>query len=89
MDVFCTSKNSNPSWAGPDPWHVVYIGTSLEEELEAVGTFVRYEKPFEPFNRSYIPYALPHGIEKKVVRFYTADGWWFSIVKFQLIKKED
>jgi hypothetical protein len=82
MDVYCTSKNSNPSWNGPDPWHVVYIGTSLEEAIEAVETFTRYEKAFD---KRYVPSALPHKIEIKPVKFYTADGWWFSIVKFQLI----
>ncbi len=87
MDVYCTSKNSNPSWAGPDPWYVVYIGTSLEEAIEAVETFTRYEKPFDD---RYLPSALPRrGNEQEPIKFYTADGWWFSIVKIQLTKKED
>ena len=85
MDVYCTSKNSNPSLFGLDPTVVVYIGTSLEEAIASVGTVIRYEKPID---KSYIPSALPRRVEPKPVRFYTDNGWWYSIVKIQLFEQE-
>ncbi len=86
MDVYCTSKNSSPSWSGPDPYYIVYIGTSLQDAIDAVGIFTCYEKSVK---KEHIPSALPYGMEKEIVKFYTADGLWFSIVKIQLTNKED
>jgi hypothetical protein len=86
MDVFVTSKNTGPSW-NSDPLHVVYIGTSLDAAIEKVGDFVRYERDIEPVIQSSmygLPTAIPQDTEPRLVKYYGADGWWYSIVKIRL-----
>lgn len=87
MLVYCTSKNTGPSWS-IDPTHMLYLGTSFEEAEKAVGDFVQYrkeEKIFYHLNRIPELYsALPKNIEWRMVRWYTADGYWYSIVQFYL-----
>lgn len=86
MDVYFTSKNTGPSW-GSDPKHLVYVGTSLDEAMAAVGDFARYEKPW-PLNTMYpdIYSALPSDTEREMIKYYMADGWWYTVVmvKFEV-----
>ncbi len=85
MDVFCTSKNSGPSYVS-DSTYMLYLGTSLEEAIAAVGTFVKYERPITERDRklSVLTYLMP----REPIKYYMADGWWCSIVKIQLFESE-
>lgn len=85
MKVYCTTKNSGPSWAS-DPLFMVYLGISLEEAVITASTFHRYEKGERDFPKRFpeIYSALPNAINWEMIRFYTADGWWYSIVVFEL-----
>lgn len=83
LTVYCTTKNSGPSWHS-DPLHLVYIGNSFKLAEEAVGDFRRYEKeqhPQDPKSWS----ILPRTMDYQMVKYYMADGWWYSIVKFKLV----
>ena len=85
MRVYCTSKNTGPSWQ-LDPVYMVYLGTSFDEAIAAVEGFVKYETEKDRFPREFADAytALPRGIAITFVRFYAADGWWYSIVEFEL-----
>ncbi len=84
MDVYCTSRSTSSSEIS-EKSRLVYIGTSLNKAIEAVNPFTHYEKLFPG---GYLPSALPKGIKKEVIKYYPTNGWWFSIVKIQLIEKE-
>lgn len=78
MEIFLTSKNTGPSY-GPDPLHVLYVGDDYNKAVEAVGEFVRYEKEFKQIG-TYIPTAAPKDQVNRMVKYYMADGWWYTIV---------
>jgi hypothetical protein len=88
VEVFFTSKNTGPTWTGPDPISLCYIGTDLEKAIEAVGYFVRYE--VDDINDCYYTSypkscsALPRDHERELVKYYTADGWWYTIEKIYI-----
>lgn len=86
MQIYCVSKNTGPTWSGPDPVHMVYLGTSIKEAEEAVGTFTQYQKEKDrwPVNYLDIYTALPRGMEFEMIQYFMADGWWYSIVMFTL-----
>lgn len=85
MDIYVTSKNTGPSWT-LDPKHVLYIGTSLEEAESHIMTFARYERPFNPqaYYDEKLYSAIPENMDREMIKFYEADGWWCSIVKITL-----
>lgn len=85
MIVYATSKNSGPTWAGSDPVTLVYLGTSLEDAKKAVGDFAKYhrDKFIPAFSVSYS--AIPRSVvDREIIEYYMADGWWYTIVKFEL-----
>jgi hypothetical protein len=87
MEVFATSKNKGPTWSGLDPTTLVYLGTSFDEAELAVGGFSKYERDGAewPWVESEKIYAgLPREIDWEMVKWYMADGWWYSIVMFEL-----
>ena len=86
MEVYCTSKNSGPSY-GSDPVSLKYIGSSLDEAIEAVGNFARYETTFPVTVYPDMYSAIPSYLEREIVKFYLADGWWYSIVKITISEK--
>lgn len=89
MRVYCTSRNTGPSWSS-DPVHMVYLGTSVKEAEEAVGDFSKYQKEEFPNTQTMKSYcALPRHIEFEMIQFYMADGWWYSIVMFELNEGEN
>lgn len=85
MKVYCTSHNSGPSWHS-DSVYITYIGTSIEKAEEVIGDFIRYEKDKTefPINFPKIYSGLPKDIEWEMIAYYMADGWWYSIVMFEL-----
>lgn len=87
MEVFITSKNTGPSY-GHDPITMKYIGTSLDEAIAAVENFVRYETPLEDLTTEKthpeIYCVLPHHVEREYVKYYNADGWWYTIAKINV-----
>jgi hypothetical protein len=86
MELYVTSKNSGPTWSGPDPKYVEYIGTSLEEAVGAIPNVFQRQgtditgRTAEPEVWS----ALPRGMRQEMIQFYMADGWWYSIVKIEM-----
>jgi hypothetical protein len=82
MQVYATSKNTGPSYHG-DPIRLIYLGSDLQKARESVGTFARYQREF---NVSYpeLYSALPRDIDWEMVEYFMADGWWYSIVQFNL-----
>ena len=84
MDIYITSKNTGPTWTGPDPITMLYIGDDLEKAIEAVGDFVKYER--EPRNPDRTDYytAAPINSNPELVKYYMADGWWRSVVKIKV-----
>lgn len=90
MELFCVTKNSGPSWS-KDPLTLVYLGTSLEEAIETVGTFSHYEVDVDQwkFDRLYPDMftILPEKVAREFVKMYMADGWWISIVKMTFEEK--
>lgn len=87
MELFCTSKNTGPSW-GQDPLYMMYLGSSLEDARNAVEeAFRRYEVTPDKFPTRYpkIWSAIPANMDRDVVAFYSADGWWYSIVKISVV----
>lgn len=85
--IYATSKNTGPTWTGSDPVTLVYLGTSVEEAEVAVGNFTRYAKTEDkfPVNFLHIYSAIPRNyVEWELIQYYMADGWWYSIVRFQL-----
>lgn len=91
MKVYCTSKNSGPTWTGIDPVYLKYLGTSLDEAIVAVGDFVRYERQKDEFptQSQYLNIytALPREMSFILIKYFSADGWWYSIVEFELEDK--
>ncbi len=85
MRVYCTSKNSGPGYPSHGVY-MLYLGTSLKKAQEAVGGFSKYRKPeYELLKKGFKLYsALPGNMEWQMVRLYMADGWWYSIVAFEL-----
>jgi hypothetical protein len=83
MEVYCTTKNSGPSTVHED-YYMIYLGTDLKEAIEVVGDFQRYERGEKFFPKSQFFTALPYAIEFEMVRYYMADGWWYTVVKFEL-----
>lgn len=82
--IYCTSKNSGPTW-GKDPLLMLYLGTSVKDAEEAVGDFSRYQVEEDRFPRDPNYYtALSYNLEKEIIQFYMADGWWYSIFRFKL-----
>lgn len=85
MYVYCTSKNFGPE--SNIPPKVLYLGTSVKAAEEAVGDFEKYyrEEPEFPrrFPESYS--AIPRDVVHwEMIQYYSADGWWVSIVIFEL-----
>lgn len=89
MEVYFTSKNSGPSY-GYDPVTLDYVGTDLEKAIEAVGSFQKYEWNEYVIGTTYphIYTVLPEGTDFEFVKFYMADGWWYSVVKVNFEKQE-
>ena len=85
MRVYCTSKNRGPSWS-EDPITMLYLGTSEHEAKAAVGDFSKYEKAKEQFPRNFpnVYSAIPATMEREMIHYYMADGWWYSVVMFDL-----
>ena len=83
MKIYATSKNTGPSWSN-DPVHLLYLGTSIKEAEKAVGEFAKYEIDETDFPTRFIYSALPRSVIHQIARFYTADGYWFSIAEFEL-----
>ncbi len=81
MRVYCTSRNEGSEHITV---HMVYLGTSLEKAVKSIGYFSRYQQDDFPtrFIDSYS--AIPRDTDREFVRYYTADGWWYSIVMFEL-----
>lgn len=86
MIVYCVTKNTGPTWTGPDPLHMVYLGTSIQEAEESVGYFSQYQRdePRWPVNFREIYTVIPKALEPEMIQYYMADGWWYSIVMFEL-----
>lgn len=86
MKIYCTTRNAGPSWHS-DALFMKYLGTSIEDAEAVVGDFSRYQKDETHFPIEFPkPYsALPKNIKWEMVRYYSADGWWSSIVMFELV----
>lgn len=82
MDIYFTSKNTGPTF-GTDPLSLVYVGTDLDAAVAAVGKFSQYEKPLTELNFKYpeIRAALPKDLPRLYMRYYMADGWWYTVAK--------
>ena len=80
MDLYFTSKNDGPSWNSSGSM-LVYVGQSLPAAIKAVGDFVRYEQVDFSLEYPATYTALPNNGDWKIIKFYAADGWWYSIVK--------
>lgn len=89
MKLYCVTKNSGPSWT-TDPLTMVYLGTSSQEAYEAVGNFDRYQRTPDDFPQEHLDLytALPRGTEFELIEYYMADGWWYTIVLFELTESE-
>jgi hypothetical protein len=65
---------------------MLYLGTSVSEAEQAVGDFDKYavgESRFpQNFPNAYS--AIPATMERELIQFFTVDGWWYSIVMFDL-----
>lgn len=85
MKLYFTSKNTGPSY-NSDPLYLIYVGTDLDEAVNAVGSFVKYEDPDYLYNSLYPKTfsALPRHLDFEFVKFYMADGWWCSIVSMEI-----
>jgi hypothetical protein len=85
MLVYCTSKNTGPSYQS-DPVHMLYLGTSIKEAEAAVGDFVKYQKDETGFPVNYPEHysAIPRKMEREMLQFFMADGWWYSIVMINI-----
>lgn len=83
MIVYAVSKNTGPSWQS-DPVHLVYLGTSVKEAEEAVGNFQKYAKTEFPKTYPEAYSALPRTLEREMIQYFVADGWWYSIEMFKL-----
>lgn len=84
MDIYITSKNTGPTWTGPDPLTMLYIGNDLEKAIEAVGDFVKYEREPGNSSKAYYYTVAPDNANPELVKYYMVDGWWRSIVKIKV-----
>lgn len=85
--VYATSKNAIQEFHGPDPVVLLYLGSSMEDALAVVGDLREFEKPPIHFPNSFMHRysAIPmQYIEWEMIRFWGTEGWWYSIVRFQL-----
>lgn len=83
MKVYCTTKN--------DPLKLVYLGTSVAEAEAAVGDFSKYQKPKEKFPVNFLDTysVVPTILNWELIQYFAADGWWYSIVMFDLSDEEN
>jgi len=79
MRLYCTSKNTGPSYSS-DPVYMVYLGPNRDDAIAAVKDFNRYEKFAVITEYPEIYSALPREIPREMIKWYEADGWWYSIV---------
>ena len=84
MELYCTSQNTGPTWSGTDPIRMLYLGTDRTKAIEAVGDFVRYEKESANTRHPHSLSALPNDIDWVMVAYYAADGFWKSVVMFEI-----
>ena len=89
MLIYAVSKNTGPSMSSPDPVHLLYLGTSVREAEDVVGDFQKYAKleregGFPTVVSRHIYSALPRGLDREMIQFFMADGWWYSIEMFEL-----
>lgn len=86
MQLFCVTKNSGPSMT-IDHLRMLYLGPSLEKAYDAVGDFRRYQVDigrYTKYPKDSMWSALPKVIDWMMVSFYMADGWWMSVVRFDV-----
>lgn len=85
MIVYCVTKNTGPSWQS-DPLHLVYLGTSIEDAEKSVGDFTKYQQPESKFPVNFLEVysVIPKILNWELIQYYAADGWWYSIVMFEL-----
>lgn len=92
MYAYCTSKNNGPESSSAPPT-VLYLGTSLDDaEKSVTKEFRRYKKTSENFPTRFpeAHSALPKAsTDWEMVEYYAADGWWISIVRFELTPTEE
>lgn len=86
MKVYATTKNSGPSWSH-ETIFLVYLGTSFDAAKLAVGDFTRDEKAFPETWSARAHCALPNDIDITLVKYYMSDGWWYTIVEFELAEE--
>lgn len=86
MWIYVTSKNTGPSMSLPDPTHLLYLGTSVKDAEEAVGDFQKYAKHPTEFPKSFPESysALPRKMKREMIQYFMADGWWYSIERFEV-----
>lgn len=77
MDLYFTTTNYSPS---NNYTFLKYVGTSLENAIQCVSTFQKYEKTPPTVNPNAYS-SIPENIERDFVKLYEADGFWCSIVK--------
>jgi len=82
MHIYVTSRNTGPSFSS-DPIYMLYLGPSYHDAIAAVGSnFLKYEKPMVSEYPKLFS-ALPKATERELVRYYEADGWWYSVEKVE------
>lgn len=81
MDLYFVTKNTGPTWTGSDPLWLKYVGPSEDEAMEAVGDFRRYARPFPENYTVSVHTIVPSTLNPEMIRWFMADGWWYSIVK--------
>lgn len=81
--IYCTSKNLGPE--SDSSSIMLYLGPSVEEAEKAVGSFTKYQKEEKDFPTNYLDIysAIPRNMERELIQYFTADGWWYSIVRFK------
>lgn len=82
MRIYITSQNTGPTWTGPDPIHMNYIGPSIEEAIKAVGEMTRYARIWNPDHHQFpeLYSVLPKDTPREMLHYYMADGWWATVV---------
>jgi hypothetical protein len=84
MHIYLTSKNAGPNWDA-DPMTVVYLGASYHDAKAVVpAIFQRNEDDVSKYRYPQHYTACPIETDHKFCHLYTADGWWYSIVKITL-----
>lgn len=85
MRIFATSRNTGLTRWGLDLVQLVYLGNSLEEAEIVVGEFSKYEREYDRGEEYRILHsALPRNVDWTMVKYYSADGYWYSIVSFEI-----